>query len=67
MSQILCLEDARNELIRELIEDMQRVEEDYLLNDGRGVRSRPAFVPCPDNIGNDPCDEWGDGWEDEDW
>lgn len=38
-----------------LVEELIRQEEDALIRD---MRPRVKFVPCPENIGNDPCDDW---------
>lgn len=38
-----------------LLKDIQASFEYALIND---CRPRPRFVPCPEHIGNDPCDDW---------
>ncbi len=56
--------EARNQALAQLCEDLRRQFERELFGDGR---PRPAFVPCPANIGNDPCDDWSstDEWDED--
>ena len=41
-----------------------RTHEERALHDD--CRPRPPFVPCPEHIGNDPCDDQNP-WMDEDY
>ena len=46
---------AREAELRALCATIQRREEEALIYD---MRPRPPFIPCPVEIGNDPCDDW---------
>ena len=62
-SFIRASQDLTDRLIRHIIAR----EEAMLSHDGRGVPIPVPFVPCPANIGNDPCDPPA-GWDnDPEW
>jgi hypothetical protein len=58
--------DAVNEGITRLCLDLQRKEEMAL----RGDEPRytiTAFMSCPDNVGNDPVDDWDSEYDADDF
>lgn len=57
-SYALARQDEMARLFRQIQFD---IEVDLF---GDGSRQRPPFVPCPENIGNDPCDPWPDDYDD---
>ncbi len=61
----MSFNEARQSELETLCRDIQRQEELAILFDiKRPVR---PFMACPDNMGNDPCDDWDDISDDLDY
>ena len=54
---------AQAEIVR-ILQEIQLTEEAALRGD---ARPKPHFVPCPESVGNDPCDDADPYRPDEDW
>ena len=48
-----------------LMDSILLEEEHAIFHDGL-AKQRTPFVPCPIEVGNDPCDDWSED-DDEEW